>query len=131
MGNNTDEEPKIGESSTDAYSPEKYRKCLQEIEEKGIGKARQELKDKGMWPAKPGDILDKIHAIKWSPTMSEEDSKRNVQDFNRLFEEFITWAVEDLNANKNNPETVKFHQFLCAQLTEVGNNAVAMAKDNK
>jgi hypothetical protein len=80
-----------------------------------------------MWPAKPGDILDKIHAIKWSPTMSEEDSKRNVQDFNRLFEEFITWAVEDLNANKNNPETVKFHQFLCAQLTEVGNNAVAMA----
>lgn len=80
-----------------------------------------------MWPEKPGGVLDKIHAIKWSPTMSEEDSKHNVQDFHRLLEELITWAVEDLNGNKDNPEAVKFYKFLCAKLTEVGNNAVAMA----
>jgi hypothetical protein len=80
-----------------------------------------------MWPEMPGAILEQIYAIKWSPTMSEEDSKRNAQDFNRLFEEFITWAVKDLNANKDNPEAVKYHKLLCAKLEEIGNDLVAMA----
>ena len=80
-----------------------------------------------MWPEKPGGILEKIGKIKWSPTMSDDDSKRNVEDFNRLFREFITWAVEDAIENKDNPEAMKFHGFLLAKLTELRKSLEAKA----
>lgn len=35
--------------------------------------------------------------------------------------------VKDLNANKDNPEAVKYHKLLCAKLEEIGNDLVAMA----
>ncbi|KFZ07852.1 hypothetical protein V502_09706 [Pseudogymnoascus sp. VKM F-4520 (FW-2644)] len=128
MENNSKEkEPQIGGSSTATYDLEEYQRLRQEQKDKGLEQCLQELKDKGMWPEKPGDILEKIGKIKWSPTMSDDDSKRNVEDFNRLFSEFITWAAENAIENKDNPEAMKFHGFLCAQLTELGKSLEAKA----
>ncbi|OBT38854.1 hypothetical protein VE00_10705 [Pseudogymnoascus sp. WSF 3629] len=96
MENNAKEkEPKIGNSTTDTYDLEEYRQCQQKINEEGVEKTVQELKDKGIFQAQCS--------------------------------EFITWAVKDLNANKDNPEAVKYHKLLCAKLEEIGNDLVAMA----
>ncbi|KFY81786.1 hypothetical protein V500_11092 [Pseudogymnoascus sp. VKM F-4518 (FW-2643)] len=127
MENNAKEkEPEIG-GSTATYDLEEYQRLRQEQKDKGLEQCLQELKDKGMWPEKPGDILEKIGKIKWSSTMSDDDFKRNVEDFNRLFGEFSTWAAENAIENKDNPEAMKFHGFLGAQLTELGKSLEAKA----
>lgn len=94
-------EPQIGDSSTATSNYEQWR---------------QELKDKGVWrPEKLRDILDKMNKIKWSPTMSCDDIKRNVQDVQRSINNLVTWTTEDAIERKDTTEVKELFKLLLAQ----------------